>query len=530
MHAHDVDTIFGVVGDGNMFLVDRFVNEQSGRYVAASNEAGAGLMASGYASASGRVGVATVTHGPGLANTLASLISGTREHAPVVVIAGDTGRNARGHSQKIDQASLVAPTGAGFEEATSAASAGEALARAFRRATSERRPIVFNVSVDLMFQDGEDAPASRTGLHERAIRPDTRVMDEAVGRIAAAKRPVVLAGAGAISDSARDALHQLAELIGAPTATTIPANGLFGNGKGDLGVFGSLSTPLAAQTIGESDCIIAVGAGLNRLTGGGDGWPFLRGKHVIQCDIDPGALGREYSADIAVLSDATTFAQTVVEWLTEAEYPGTGFRDRTIALLEGDDEQFSDDDSDNFIDLSFALCSLEGILPKRRSLTVDGGRFTSAAVRRLSVFHPRSWSFSGRGFGAVGNGVATAIGVGCALSDAPSVAVVGDGGFMLGGLAEFNTAVRHEIDLIVVVCNDGSYGAEYRKLRSRDFGVELSMFDWPDFGPVADSLGGKGFTVRCAKDLEQLTLALATRDRPILIDLKLDPSAGSMEH
>ncbi|HWD96034.1 MAG TPA: thiamine pyrophosphate-binding protein [Acidimicrobiales bacterium] len=523
-----VTTIFGVLGDGNMFFVDRYVDECGGRYLSTSNEAGAVLMASGFASASGEVGVATVTHGPGLANTMASLVSGTREHAPIVLLAGDTGRDARGHTQKINQSALVAPTGAGWEDVTSAARATEALVRAFRRAVSERRPIVYNVPVDLMFQDADAAVGATYRLRKSAVLPDPEAMDDAVGIIAAAKRPIVLAGAGALSLDARDALVRLAAVLGAPTATTIPAKGLFGRDEHDLGVFGSLSSPRAAEAISQCDCIIAVGASLNRLTGGGDGWPFFRDKRVVHCDIDVAALGREYVADASILADAAVFAGTVVEWLEQAEYQGSGFRD----ALGYEEDVVTDEPSASAgqVDLAFALAELDRILPAQRSLTVDGGRFTSEAVRRMNVLSSRSWSFSGRGFGAVGNGVATAIGVGCALRDAPSVAVVGDGGFMLGGLAEFNTAVRHGVDLIVIVCNDGSYGAEYRKLRSRDFSSEISMFEWPSFASVAASLGGIGVSVRSAEDLAEVAAVLEKRDRPVLIDLNLDPAIGSMDH
>jgi thiamine pyrophosphate-dependent acetolactate synthase large subunit-like protein len=525
-----VSVIFGVLGDGNMFFVDCFVREQGGKYVSSCNEAGAVLMASAYASASGGAGVATVTHGPGLANALAALISGAREHAPIVLIAGDTGANARGHSQKIDQASLVLPTGAGFECARSAKTVIEDLARAFRRAVTERRPIVFDVSIDLMFLEVDAVDTHRPAAPSNSAGPDVGAMDAAVGVIASARRPMVLAGAGAISPGSAMALRRLAERIGALTSTTIPAKGLFGREAFDVGVFGSLSSPAAAEAIGASDCIIAVGASLNRLTGGGDGWPFLKGKRVIQCDNDVAALGREYPADVLVCADAAAFADLAVEWLDEAEYVGTNFRSTAFAKAVGDPAPPKLSARDDCVDLSLALRYLNRALPEDRSITADGGRFTSNAVQLLDVPNPRAWSFSGRGFGAVGNGVATAIGLGLAIPGAPSVAVVGDGGFMLGGLAEFNTAVRHGIDLIVVVCNDGSYGAEYRKLISRDFPTDTSMFDWPDFAPVAVALGGAGVTVSCEDDLTKLDDVIAHRDRPLLIDVKLDPSVGSLEH
>ena len=98
---HRVTTMFGLVGDGNMFFADRFALGQGGRYVAAAHEASSVMMAAGYACASGTVGVATVTHGPGLANTFGALVEATREHTPMVLVAGDTAASRAGHAQKL---------------------------------------------------------------------------------------------------------------------------------------------------------------------------------------------------------------------------------------------------------------------------------------------------------------------------------------------------------------------------------------------------------------------------------------------
>ena len=127
--------------------------------------------------------------------------------------------------------------------------------------------------------------------------------------------------------------------------------------------------------------------------------------------------------------------------------------------------------------------------------------------------------------GSIGNALATAIGLACARPETLTVAVVGDGGFMLGGLTEFNTAVRHGVDLITVVCNDGAYGAERDNLQGRGHGVGLSLIPWPDLAPVADALGGSGFTVRTAADLQHMAKVIAERHAPLLIDVKLDPAA-----
>ena len=523
---HRVTTMFGLVGDGNMFFADRFALGQGGRYVAAAHEASSVMMAAGYACASGTVGVATVTHGPGLANTFGALVEATREHTPMVLVAGDTAASRAGHAQKIDQASVVLPTGAGFEPARSPASAPADLARALRRAEAERRPVVFNIPVDFQFEEADYPPPQQSApAMPQAVGPDPAALDTAVGLIASARRPIVLAGAGAVASGAGSSLRRLAEVLGAPLMTTLPAKGLFAGDPHDLGVLGTFSTAHAVEVFLQCDALIVAGAGLNEYTSGGPGSPFLHDRLIVQCDIDPAVLGAQCDVDAAVVADVTAFADTVVEWLAEADYSGTGFRDSAAG---GVPAARSKDGAAGTVHLTSALAELNRVLPPDRSVVIDGGRFMGEAVKRMDVADPRACFCSFRGFAPVGHGLASAVGVGCARPGAPVVAVVGDGGFMLGGMLEFNTAVRHGIDLIVVVCNDGSYGSEYLKLEARDFSNEMSMLPWPDFAPVAAALGGEGFTVTNDGELNQVGKVIAERKGPLLIDVKLD--AANIPH
>jgi len=516
-----VTTAFGVTGDGNMFVVESFVRDHGGRYVATANETGAVLAAMGYASATGGLGVATVTHGPGLANALGALISAARERLPVLLLTGDI--SVRGHSQNIDQAVVVTPTGAAYEQARSAKTAPGDLACAVRLALAERRPVVFALPVGLNFASTDYAPGVKPAFTAgQAVPPDPAALDAAAGIVANARRPIVLGGIGAISGNAPEALRRLGDLLGAPLATTLPAKGLFGYDKDDLGVFGSFSSQRAVEAIMASDCIVAVGASLSRLTGGGEGWPYFQGKRIVHCDIDTRSIGGQYPSDAPVVADAAAFAEAVTGLLKEAGYAGTEFRD---SLTGGPAQaELGSAAGSGQVDPAEAMITLNAVLPASRSVVTDGGRFVRHAVENLSIPSARHFAHAGRGLGAVGNGLPMAIGVGAALSGGPAVAVVGDGSFMLGGLAEFNTAVRHGIDLIVVVCNDGAYGAEYRKLKGHDFDVATSLFEWPDFGAVAESLGGSGFTVGAAADLARLGEVIVGRDRPLLIDVKLDPA------
>jgi thiamine pyrophosphate-dependent acetolactate synthase large subunit-like protein len=151
--AHGVDTMFGVIGDANMFFAHSFADEPSTQYIGATNEAGAVMMAFGYASKSGRLGVATVTRGPGLSNTVTGLIEAVKGRIPLLLICGDTERYSRGNPQDIPQRDLVVSTGAGFEQLRTPQTGLTDLAIAIRRAVVERRPIVFNVVPEAMWAD-----------------------------------------------------------------------------------------------------------------------------------------------------------------------------------------------------------------------------------------------------------------------------------------------------------------------------------------------------------------------------------------
>ena len=521
-----VTTMFGLVGDGNVYLVDNFTVDEGGRYVAAAHEAGSVLMAAGYALARRQVGVATVTQGPGLANATGTLYSAVRKRAPIVVIVADTATVRRGHAQNGDQAAMVRPTGAIFDQVLSAQTAPDDLARALRTAWLQRCPVVFNASADFLYEEIDYARGPRAEIPApQAVAPDPAAMDVAVGVMASASRPIVLGGLGASWSQAAEPLTRLARALGAPLATTLPAKGLFAGDPYDLGVFGSFATQRAVEAITAADCIVAVGASLNEYTGGAPDSPYFRNKLIVQCDTDLGALGRWNGIDAGVVADAAAFADLAVSWFAEAEHVPSGFHQAYSTGRWEEPASRRSSRSGEFVDLDAAMDALNTALPADRSVVADGGRFMSAPVKRLDVPRPEQWSFPGRAFGAIGNALATAIGLACARPETPTVAVVGDGGFMLGGLTEFNTAVRHGVDLITVVCNDGAYGAERDNLQGRGHGVGLSLIPWPDLAPVADALGGSGFTVRTAADLRHMAKVIAERHAPLLIDVKLDPAA-----
>jgi thiamine pyrophosphate-dependent acetolactate synthase large subunit-like protein len=398
---------------------------------------------------------------------------------------------------------------------------------ACRRALAERRPVVLNVPADFMFRQCDCDERLTVAPAAPAAGPESAALDRAVGIIASARRPIVLAGRGAISPEARTALLALAERIGAPIATTLKGKDLFRGEEFDLGIFGTLSHAVAVEAISESDCVIAFGASLNSWTTARGA--YLERKRVVQCDVDWRRLGDRARIDAGVAGDAGVVASAFASWLDEAGVPPADFRS---GRLRGQLEELavappSVQGPAGPPTLGGFLGALDAAVPGDRILVLDAGRFTYEAFTRLHVEHPR-WFVPTVSFGSIGLGMGHAIGAACGCSSRPVLLVAGDGGFMLGGLAEFNTAVRYGLDVIVAICNDGSYGAEEAQLRARGLDPAIARFCWPDLATVAASLGGEGMTVADRDDLRNLPAAIARRKGPLLIDARLDPDG--IEH
>ena len=522
-----ITDIFGVLGDANLYMMDSFQRTAGGTFYSMSNEAGAVLAANGYARTSGKLGVATVTHGPALTNTITALVESVKDHTPVLVVAGDTAVADRENFQNVPQRDVVLPSGAGFEQVRAAETVAEDVAVAVRRALLERRPIVLNVPVEFQWEDVSYTPEPIRWIEPQQVIPDPAALDSAVGIIAAARRPIVLAGQGASSAEAREALLRLAGRVGAPVATTLRGRDLFRGEPHNLGLFGTLSHEVALEAIDQSDCVIAFGASLNKWTTAEGA--TLKGKKVVHVDIDRGALAQYSGVHVGVVGDAVPVAEAFISWLDQAEIKPTGFASPQLAdkLANRDEHDYKDLSTDETVDLRTAMLRVEEAFPKDRTLVHDGGRFIFQAFKLLHAPDPSAYVHTVN-FGSIGLGMGNAVGASFGAPGRPVLLVTGDGGFMMGGLAEFSSAVRHNVDLVVVLFNDNAYGAEHIQFRNKDMDPAISTFEWPDFGPVATALGGRGFTVRNLAELDEALAAIDGRDRPILIDIKIDPDKVSM--
>lgn len=521
LRSSGIDTVFGLMGDANMLYLSAF-KEAGGRFVAVAHEGSSVGGADAWSRATGQVGIASVTHGPALTNTMTSLVEAARAGTPLVVLTGSTPIDPT-HFQRIDIAAVAAAAESGFERVHSPRTAARDLRRALRRAHAECRPIVLDLPIHMLRADVDEPTEPPPFALPAPVAPHRSDVERAFERATAARRPVVLAGRGVIEADAEDAVSALADALGAPLATSLLGQGLFRGNPENIGICGTLSHAVAVNTLAEADFVLAVGAQLGSYTTAGG--QIFADKTLVQVDADAAALGWYVEPDVGVCGDARLTAEAMVSVLEEVEHrPASGWRDRVRRALEEHDPRTDvrEHHSTGRIDPRIASAAIEDLLPGRRNLISDIGRFTVSSWPWFRVPEGRAFTTMGA-FGSIGLGAAGALGLSVARPDDVTVLLVGDGGLSMS-LAELPTLVREGGGPVVVVLyNDGAYGAEHVKLSH--FGVDPrhSMIDWPEFVGLARAAGGDGAVVASREDVEAVADRLRSPRGLFLLDVRVDP-------
>lgn len=417
---------------------------------------------------------------------------------------------------------LLHPTGVAIKRIIRHDRVAEDVGEAIRSALSESRPTVISLPLDLQRQDvGHQEPAWEP-LPQGSWIPSPDSLDSAVGVIASSRRPVILAGRGAFKSGARDPLLRLAERIGAPVGTTLLNKDFFAGDPCNVGVIGTLASSVAGAVVQEADCLIVFGASLDEHTTASGS--LTSDKAVVHCDTDPAAIGRHLSVTAGLVGDAAATANAICDWLDELDHePSIGRNlDLQAALDRVNRTRQEYAASADHLNMRVFSTLLNDILPREKSFTLDAGRFFRAPVQSLNVPDPSAFLWTAS-FGSVGLGLATGIGGAVGRPGRPMVVVAGDGGLMMS-LSELSTAVRYGLDIILVVLNDGAYGAEYRLLVNHDKDPRFSMFQWPDFARLAEAFGASGIVVTDLKDMPLVEQTISKRQGPVVIDVRCDPA------
>jgi thiamine pyrophosphate-dependent acetolactate synthase large subunit-like protein len=533
---------FGVLGSGN-FVATLAMHASGVAFHHARHEGGAICMADGYARVSGRVGVCSVHQGPGFTNTMTGLTEAAKARTPLLLIAGEAPAAALRSNFRLDQAGLAETVGAVAERVGSGESAAADTARAFRRAEAERRPVLLSMPLDVLTQPAtagppsalpftphhpapaaaealRPAPAAAAAAAAEAYRPAPcdAAIAEVAELIAAARRPLILAGRGAVLSDAREPLEALGDAIGAVLATSAMGHGLFAGSPWAVGISGGFASPLAARLISASDLILAFGTALTRWTTK-DGSLISPDARVVHVDLEADAAHRP--VDVALIGDAAATARA----LLDAGVQNAGVRDDALAaeIATGSwrDEPYDDVGGNGRMDPRTLSIALDALLPGERTVAVDSGHFMGFPPMYLRVPDPAGFVFT-QAFQSIGLGLASGIGAAIARPDRLTLACLGDGGALMS-LPELETLARLRLPMLVVVYNDAAYGAEVHHFRPHGHPVELVQFPDTDFAALASAAGAQGVTVRGPDDLAAVEEWLASRDGPLIVDAKITP-------
>jgi acetolactate synthase-1/2/3 large subunit len=502
--AEGVDTQFVVMGDGNMHWCTAFAKLPDVHTVHVRHEHATVAAATAYNVATNKVAVASVTCGPGVTQLMTALPAAVRARLPLVVFAGESPINSKFYNQAIDQAPLVEATGARYIAAHSLPRMMDYVREAFHIAKHERQPVVLGVPYDLQKTEHmANQPYESSEIYKpKAGRmyPDPEFVAQAVERLAAAKRPIILGGRGVLWSGSRDALIKLADRCGALLSNTLPARGLFHDHPFGLGITGSYFTALGKELYESADVVLAVGTSLSYYVGGGHN--FAKACKIQLDDAPRGLRDGQVAADIYIRSDALVGIEAILAGLDKKLGAGkptaASIRSKElahrIATEPADSEPF--DIEPGVLDPRAAINALDAVIPKDWDIVVGGGHqaYFNAQMRG----RPAERYTTVREFGAVGNGLSYALGVAAARRQGAGGKIVlfeGDGG-LLFHIQELETLKRQGYRILICVMNDGGYGSEFHKLRADHIDDSLALFGRPAFEKIARGFDLRGNEIR----------------------------------
>ena len=496
--AEGVDTMFALMGDANMYWAAKMADVYGVRVIHARHEHCACAMADGYARATGKVGVATTTCGPGFTQIMTALTIAARGNVPMVVFAGDSPIGAAWYLQQIDMAPLTLATGAHFVAVKSIDRLLDNVREAFQVAQVERRPVVLSVPMDLQAQDypymADYTPSADIVPAAQRPLPDPVIVDRLIDMIETAERPIILAGRGAVRSGAKAVLEDLAERSGALLATSLFGKGLFDGNPFALDIAGAFASDFARERFAEADLVIGVGAGLGHYTTeGGYLYPTAQ---VVQIDVNPRGLWQGLrTADLHMRADARSAGEAILKRMAERGVSRSGFRtaDMAAAIAADSPDAKEFPVQPNSVDPRKIMLELDRTIPKDWDIVVGGGHYFSMAMTHFKGRAAERYHVV-NDFGAIGSGLPAAIGIAASRGDGKVALIEGDDSLLMH-VQELETIQRHGIKMLINVINDGGYGAEFHKFRARNIEAGQAIHGRGDLAALATGFGMRSATV-----------------------------------
>jgi acetolactate synthase-1/2/3 large subunit len=522
--AEGVKTVFGYPGGAIMNVYDEIYKQDSFEHILNRHEQASVHAADGYARATGEVGVAMVTSGPGFTNAVTGLATAYMDSIPMVVISGQVPLALIGTDgfQEIDAIGISRPCTKHNFLVRELSDLPRIMKEAFHIARSGRPgPVLVDIPKDITAEFGNFVYPQSVNIesYKPTVKGNKRQIEKAVDAILKAKKPLLYIGGGVILSNAGDLVRKLASVGQIPAVETLMARGVMGAKnpllQGMLGMHGNYASNMAMS---ETDLIIALGARFDdRVTGKLS--EFARYADVIHVDIDAANIGKLVDVDYPIVGDIKGVVEQLILGLESRINPDRYSDWREVLHRYNDLYPQSFEDSDEVIKPQWVIERVGELLGDRAIITSDVGQHQMWTAQYYPFDRPRQWINSG-GLGTMGFGFPAAIGAKKGCPDKIVVNFTGDGSILMN-MQELVTASEYKIPVINIILNNNFLGMvrQWQTFFYDERYSETDLSYQPNYKAVAEACGGIGYDVTTKEEFDTALNDAIAKDRVAFINV-----------
>jgi len=536
-----VDTVFGYPGGAIMNVYDEIYKQDKFHHILTRHEQAAIHAAEGYSKASGKVGVAMITSGPGFTNAVTGLADAYMDSIPLVVISGQVPMSLIGTDafQEIDAVGISRSCTKHNYLVTKAADLPRVLKEAFYIASTGRPgPVHVDIPKDVTAELAEFDYSIELNLetYKPHTKGNPRQIKKAIEAMSKAKRPLFYLGGGIINSNAAEDVRELANKTGIPAVETFMARGTLSHDDelliGMLGMHGSYAANMAMS---ETDLVIALGARFDdRVTGKLS--EFAKNAGVIHVDIDPASISKLVNADYPIVGDVKSVVKDMLEQSGKIDSNKYEQWRETIAKFDDLHPLMYHEDTDR-IKPQWVIERVGELLGDDANISTDVGQHQMWTAQFYPFSRPRQFMSSG-GLGTMGFGFPAAMGVKAASPEKTSINFTGDGSILMN-CQELMTAVEKKLPVINVILNNNYLGMvrQWQTLFYDKRHSETDLSVQPDFVKLAEAFGGAGYRVSTKEEFDAALKDAVKKDVVTFIDVTVErlenvlpmvPAGGSL--
>ena len=540
--AEGVKTVFGYPGGAIMNVYDEIYKQDGFEHILNRHEQASVHAADGYARATGKVGVAMVTSGPGFTNAVTGLATAYMDSIPMVVISGQVPLSLIGTDgfQEIDAVGISRPCTKHNYLVRELSDLPRIMKEAFHIARTGRPgPVLVDIPKDITAEFGDFVYPKDVNIpsYKPTYKGNNRQIDKAVEAILKARKPLLYIGGGVVLSGASDLVRKLADMGQIPAVETLMARGVMGAKnpllQGMLGMHGNYSSNMAMS---ETDLVISLGARFDdRVTGKLS--EFAKYADVIHIDIDPANIGKLVDVEYPIVGDVKRVLEKFVTGL-EGKINPDRYADWREVLERYDNlHPQSYVDSDEVIKPQWAIERLGELVGEQAIITSDVGQHQMWTAQHYPFDRPRQWINSG-GLGTMGFGFPAALGVKKAFPDKTVINITGDGSILMN-VQELVTAAEYKIPVINVILNNHFLGM-VRQWQTFFYEERYSSTDLsfqPNYKALAEACHGIGYDVTTKEEFDEAIKDAIAKDKVAFVNvqvarfenvLPMVPSAGAL--